>query len=73
MGFVGATDLAAKATEAAHVKNVAAWKIYWSALPIDAAKNYVDEHSAWWCRLVAALGLNDKLLAAHVRAAAGGD
>lgn len=73
MGIVGASDLVAMATEAAHVKNVKDWTIYWSTLPIDAAKNYVDEHSAWWCKTIAAWGLNDKLLAAHARVAAGDD
>ena len=73
MGIIGATDLVAMSTEAAHVKSVADYKIYWSALPIDAAKNYVDEHSAWWCRILASWGFDDKLLAAHARVAEGGD
>jgi hypothetical protein len=73
MGIVGATELVAKATAAAHVKNVETWKIHWSALPVQAAKDYIALNEAWWCRILASLGLNDKLLAAHARVDEGGD
>lgn len=64
MGFVGATDLAAIATSAKHVANVARWKKHYLAYLPEAAEDYIATHSAWWCRLLAFCGLDDELLGA---------